>query len=661
MKGKTRGFAVFLSVLLTMSMIFGGLQLKADPPITPTYNGLDNYLLELIADPETNTKPTQFGTTAADGRVWVDKTVKVDENNFEVTLSALAQEYVRQEIIVLREQAAADVVFIIDMSASMTAERILRMKDALNKGIDIIMGANPRNRIGVYYYGLTGTSQMGTLFELASYSVAATGDGTDATNRYMTSSGQTLSRVAGITRKLLDGATNTTTATTVNTSAGTATQRGLANGVQALINDITPRTPSSEDSERVPYVMLLTDGEANRANVNWYNSPPNGTERTGSGPNGTAEISALTILSAAKLRDQLETAYKNHSGDKKAVWFTVAFGLTEGNNLATALLKPEKLATSTDSNLVATYNQLVTLTNNAPAQYKKYGVDGTPGYVYADEYIYFVGPSDLETVNKALEDLARLVEAATQERILPFQISTDYGDVAKLVISDTIGQGMELKDTPKMGDTVGTIQSVIGTKTTYSFASLNSTVVYDSATNELVWSLDENEIPLIMFTDRKTPVAGNYSNPTLEPLALVFHVGLVDDTAGTYYSNKTTGTLPTVKFMPMRDNPYYYKNIIVDSEGKVISSEIKPLAEIYDNATLLKTQNATSTNDNVYENQWTVEKDKNNNDVNVFKSTLGNNGKVFVLLEMTKTPSRTSVLQNEVYTERFLSRGEMIF
>lgn len=207
--------------LITAAMILGVL--STDVLADTGANGLDSYVVEVSSDPATSARPSTFGTGSDDGRVWADKSVSVNGSQFDVTLSALAQEYVRTSTIVVREQAAADVAIVIDMSGSMTAERITRMKNAVNKGIDIIMAANPKNRIGIYYYGLatgntSGNPNTGTLLPLASYSTADTGDGSDAADRYVTSSDQTITRKAGITQKYLNGATGTTTVQTISTS-----------------------------------------------------------------------------------------------------------------------------------------------------------------------------------------------------------------------------------------------------------------------------------------------------------------------------------------------------------------------------------------------------------------------------------------------------------
>ena len=637
-----------ISIVLIISML--PTNVLADS--TEQINGIGGYVATLSSDPVTSTRPTSFGTSADDGRVWTDKSVSINASQFEITLSALAQEYVRTSTVVVKEQAAADVAIVIDLSSSMDADRILKMTGAVNKAIDMIMAANPKNRIGLYYFGLT--SGTGTLLQLASYSTSSTGDGTDATNRYVKCSGQTFSRVAGVTQKLLDGGTSTTIATTVNVSAGTATQYGLYTAVNALTADVGARTKTSTDPERLPYLLLFTDGEANRAYTHWYsdltNSDVRGTEKTGSGASGTAEISALTTLTASKLKEQLSQAYKTYnSNTKDAIWFNVAFGLSQGDNLATALLKPENVTSSSTGNLLAVYNQLNTYTTNAPIEYKKYGVNGNPGYIYTEDYIYFVQLSDMNALNQAFADLAALVEAATQEKIIPLQKVDNLGNPVTLAVTDVLGTGMELKTNPVFGTITGTVKSVSGTVTTYGFTNYSTTVDYNSTTREVKWNLVPDEIPLIMFSDRKNPTPGSYSNPTLAPVKLIYNVGLKDTyDSGTYYCNEYVSTSVESRFKPMNDNPYYYKNITVDGTGKVTSCTPKSIGTDI-TASLLKSSNITNTNDKVYQLEWVIAADASNN---ILVTKMGNNGKIQPKLQISKTPVAGSVVAgtNTSYT-----------
>ena len=589
-------------------------------------NGINNYVVELSADPSTSARPDQapdgFGKAASDGRVWADKSVSVNANGtqFDVTLSALAQEYVRTSTGVVRARAAADVALILDVSGSMTSARFTNMKNAVNKAIELIMAANPRNRVGVYYYG----GSSGVLFPLASYSTPQTGDGSVAEDRYMTSSGQSITRKAGLTKKNLTGGSETTTDQTQNYISGTGTQMGVYTGIKDLITAVSGTTlDTTKDTERVPYVMLLTDGDANEAYPNWYNSPPSGTKSTSG-----ATVAALSILTAAKMKDELKTAYSALSGGKDVVWFNIAFALNEDDNMATALLKPSKLATATTTNLKSVYTQLTTLTGSADTAYKKYGINGTPGYLYSTDYIYFIAENDLIKVDKAMGDLGKLVEEATQEKVLPIDQSSEFGAPMNLIVTDVLGAGMELKTTPKMGSVTATLKTEVGTVKTYEFANLDTTVEYDSATRELKWIIPPAELPLIMFSNRKTPVPGTYSNASLAPAQLTYTVGLKGSYAsGTFYSNEYVDTTATARFKPNADNPYYYMSITASDNQ--INSTPKVIGSGGMAAFVSKSSNITGTAAYSYEYEWS---DK------VFVTKLGNNGKLAPKLKIDVAP-----------------------
>ena len=140
---------------------------------------IDDVAVRLVTDPNTSSPPTSsdtdgFGSSGADGRVWTDKSVTVNDKNFDVVLSALSQEYISTTSESGGASAAADVIFVLDMSSSMTTGtdgRIQKMVNATNKAIDIIMNANSANRIGVYCFN----SQANALMSMASYISPNTG------------------------------------------------------------------------------------------------------------------------------------------------------------------------------------------------------------------------------------------------------------------------------------------------------------------------------------------------------------------------------------------------------------------------------------------------------------------------------------------------------
>ncbi len=650
-----------LSMLLAVMLLSGIFPMTAFAALSGT-DGLDQYVVNLVADPAAPAIPAEFGTSAADGRVWTDKSVSINEGDFEVTLSALAQEYIVTSASAGGTSTTADVALVLDMSQSMTAARVQNMTNAANRAIDIIMAANSKNRVGVYYFGLP--TSVGTVLPLASYISGSTGDPSPE-NRYITVNGTSIYANGGLTQTFLGGTSYTTgKGTSIGVTGGTTTQLGLYTGVSALKSDIQSRTRGAAE-ERYPYVLLFTDGDANNAYTNWYsdltNTSARGTLRTGSGADGTAEIAALTILTTAKLKDELNDAYETYNGKTRdTVWFNVGLlGVTEDTNvLSTALLTPSHVVSSATSHWKSVYDQIVSITGSNNGGFTQYGVGGTPGYVYADDYIYYATDSNLTPLNTAFTTLGELVKEATQEKNIPI----DIGDssAAEVVFTDILGESMKLVGAPKLGGVTGTVLTVSGTVTTYKFGNLSNTAAYDSATRTLIWTIPAEEIPLIMFENREAPTAGGYMSAT--PIRLTYAVGIDRPyTGGNLYSNafseidSVVTALTTAKFTPTQDNPYYYKNIEPYEAGDTIpegkkagdlkSSDPKVIGGLEMTASVAKSSNVSGTAEYTQSYAWGTGEMST-----VFITSLGNNGSVTPQLNIAKSANKSAVVAGDTVT-----------
>ena len=84
---KSLSWAMALCMVLTLLPAMRANALAADAA------GSGRFLVSIEADPSTAAVPGDFGAAAGDGRIWTDKTVAVNGGTFDVTLSALAQEY----------------------------------------------------------------------------------------------------------------------------------------------------------------------------------------------------------------------------------------------------------------------------------------------------------------------------------------------------------------------------------------------------------------------------------------------------------------------------------------------------------------------------------------------------------------------------------------
>ena len=171
-----KSLATILCLTLFLGML-GWIILPASGSASERYAGIGDYTVRLDADPTTNSAPAEFGTTSANGKVWTDKSVLIREDHFEVTLSALAQEFISEKQGAATSSTAADVVMILDLSASMQdsnnkitigSESVTRTKamvKAVNDATEIMMEANPKNRILIYTYQSNSTGKNPTVNE----------------------------------------------------------------------------------------------------------------------------------------------------------------------------------------------------------------------------------------------------------------------------------------------------------------------------------------------------------------------------------------------------------------------------------------------------------------------------------------------------------------
>ena len=159
MKYLKQGIALIVCIaILCTQFIFFSASATAPNGI---FAGMGEYTTSLLSDPSTMTPPEEFGSISANGKVWVDKSVVANKDKFEITLSALAQEYISEDTSATANSTAADVVMILDMSGSMdtnltldgeTMTRTKAMVKAVNEAVDIILSANENNRVLIYTY-----------------------------------------------------------------------------------------------------------------------------------------------------------------------------------------------------------------------------------------------------------------------------------------------------------------------------------------------------------------------------------------------------------------------------------------------------------------------------------------------------------------------------
>ncbi len=617
-----------IALLLSISLVFGMLTLgvfSEEPKPDINYAGMGDYTVSLQADPTTDKAPTEFGTTAANGKVWVDKSVVVNQDHFEVTLSALAQEYFSESGQTSTSSVSADVVMVLDLSQSMqnnsltldnaNMTRTKAMVKAVNETLEIIMGANSYNRVLIYTYQSDSNGTKPVINEflpLGHYTNTSWSSdkvfsgnsgkyfdyGTSGSSGVVTTSANLKKDGSSFSKK------------SISTSNGTCTQHGILKGVQALSSAIAKETKSVD---RKPYVLLFTDGAPGNVTKSWYNSSSKSCDFTHAN-SGDPEYSALTILSSAYMKDVLQTAYNNYNGKNLGIeWFNIGLGV--GNSeLGKLFLQPWTVATSTSDNAEEMRSHIASYTSGSYSSYASYG----ESYIYCvDSYIVDSG-NDLED---AFTALAKKVEEET--KVITSPIITTKDSVSDLVFEDTLGAGMSAKNLCLHVDESTEIFGVLK-ENVYSFGGydMTATLATDGVGRTVLkWDIPADEVAIFSFANRTDPTDGEYV--AAEPIRLTYDVSVdnpIKYSGETLYSN----TAASVKFSVPNDNTYYFSD-----DGSFKNEAIQ---------TQNKLQNITELSD--YVTSYTYESIQDGASI---VAALGNNGKLSPATVLEKTADETKV------------------
>ena len=538
-----------------------------------------NYDTISVADPDTSDIENSFNNSAADdGKIVTDKSVNhIEEDMFEVTLSGLGQAF--QTSRVVENGKKLDVVFVLDVSGSMSlygSQRYKNMVNAVNTAMKTIMNANKENRIGI----VTFSGSSDTLLSLDSYKTS------NQNGNYLTANDSTISIANGVT----DSNGNRESGR-VNVSGGTFTQSGMARGANLLINN-------NDTEDRVPVVILLSDGEPTYGTTNYNNV---GNHNLGSGSRSTGQIGYNTILTGKSYKDKVETKY-----GEDCMYYTIGLDVT--SDFGKAVLNP----TTENVNNLSYYGN--------EGKLKDLLVDN--GEVKDVQYVdkAYSGEMSAEELNKIFEEIT--------SDLIKNTLSPLTNDTT-VKFTDTLGTGMELKEKPVItynGLDCG--YTSVEEHATYTKYIFNHNVFNSKGENVNLSSIDlrvyhnEDGTHTVSFDvpeDIFPYLIREKDNTNISPIRLKFKVGLTDQavesaqTGDVFYTNNFSNEKTNVEYTPALDNPYYYENISYDNDGN-ISSDAKNVDE-----SLLKSNNATNTNINCYETTF---------DKGIVTTILGNNGKV---------------------------------
>ncbi len=498
-----------LSILLCMVMLF--TYLPAGILTRAKAAGEESGILasQLTADPSTlhAWKDTAFNpynlTTEHAGGVWTDKSVlkkediatafpnvaglSVADNNFLVALSALGA----NSMIVGKDVTATDVIFVLDISLSMSSEAINEMISATNDSIHTLLTTNQSNRVGVVVYAASAT----TLLPLDRYT-PVTDNGTveyiersGSGSSYFGSSGTIRpARVGSGTsaRYVQNSAGQNMSASGVSVSSGTYIQGGLWRAWEQFES-------AAVSGKRTPVLVLMSDGAPSNATEDFTDVP--NTSDIGSGNptyDTTPGMAFITQLSAVYVKNKITEKYGT------AYFYTLGLGVggmgsvtvaeavldtsrpmqeveafwTEYSGLASSSAKTMNVPVRTNSNTSAT----ITYSNAVSSANKN----------YVNRYFSAENASQLSEAFKGVVNEISLKAGYNVTRIEGADANT--GGFVTFV--DEIGTGMQVKDIKGIliGEKLYTGAQLVRAMKNGEFGTIEAST---SLGDNLVWALEE--------------------------------------------------------------------------------------------------------------------------------------------------------------------------
>ena len=318
---------------------------------------------------------------------------------------------------------------------------------------------------------------------------------------------------------------------------------------------------------------MFTDGAPGCAHTTWYNTTTGKCNLTHSNT-GTAQITALTVLSAALMKDRLNAAYESYNGKTtNTEWFNIGLGVSDNEN-GTLFLNPKDIETNTSSTARSIRSYINTYTTGQYATYSSYGTN----YVYT-EHSYLANSGD--ALKEAFKELADKVE--TETKTITFPIVSTKDTVGDLVFTDVLGEGLKAEDVT-LYTSANTYIKGNATGNVYTFNGYEMTA--ELSTDEqgrqvLTWIIPAKEMAIFSFANRQDPSNGHYN--AAEPIRLCYDAVVVDSQnydGSVIYSNQEA----KAEFTISKENPYYH-----EEDGS-------PKTDVFDSQA--KTENLTDTDEN---------------------------------------------------------------
>jgi len=480
-----------------------------------------------VADLPTHDKYTEsLGedvSTEYSGRVWTDKTVYEEkvtfsengnvenfsvaaDNNFLVSFSALAT----SQQVIGETQAPIDVVFIIDISGSMSNQnsgmdngnsRIYNTVVAVNDAIDELMAVNPYTRVAVVGFSTTAT----TLLPLDRYTKANNQD-------YFELNRQQASQNYAVLTTNAINSNNQTVYSRVDVQGGTNIQMGLYQGMSILANntDVSVKI-DGQDIKRTPSVILLSDGAPtySSTSTSWWSPANNGNDGPGrnieSGTSFSNNASERDYYIGNGIKALMTGAYmkaaidRNYQSSVPTTLYTVGMGITGISNsknerdLAYATLDPGNTRTGAQATNVVRTEILTnwnTYTTNNGTPRVNVGSQNNYGR-FSDDYYTITHPQtndisgdaliklvdkyhaadDANTLTNAFKDIVSSISLSAPEVPTAYDVTNPMGS-GYITYTDPIGEYMEVK----------AIKAVIYDGKAYDVVENNGTYTVENAT-----------------------------------------------------------------------------------------------------------------------------------------------------------------------------------
>lgn len=649
-----------------------------------------------------------------DGKVVSDKSVVYEgddynafssyaDGTFGITLSTLGQDYqLKQEDQV---KVPVDVVFVLDASGSMSNQagdvtRREAVVNSVNTAMSQIMTDNPANRAGVVLYSSGGS----TLLELDHYTPNRPGNylryDSDSKDIY-TANNLSGDKVGPVTST--NGERNGFTQ-----AHGTYTQYGIALGAK-LLQDNTDTTYTATlykgteyekkvTVKRQPVIILLSDGDPTHCTSNYtdvLNGPAYGSGAYPSTTNNKGVQGYYTILSANYYKRAVAIHY-----DYPAIFYTIGMGInttsysdmsgasSTGDGYKRAVLNPSSTninnllsneAKNTDPNsrysasetwsiscemlnslLKGSYGQSYVTVDTTQSYSAAIGVTNRNVPILENPYSNYNYADGAYFGNLSTEDLEKVFG-----EIISSSISVkNYGYMlfkgTSVIVTDEIGEGMEIKGTPVLryngvnyrltkGSTSGNTVTYVcnATATTTDGSGINGTQrTADLREIEVKVTTKDGkqtvtmEVPETVLPSYTPELTADWYYEEL-PVRLIYQVGLNDAAktqisemkAGqslTFYTNTWGDTSAGAVQSPHADNPYY--NDVTYDNGTSRKKQ-------YVDGSVKKTENTSGTAENsvVMHEEFLAGSSFGNDDV--IMSDFGNNGKLVFTNEGPTTVS----------------------